>query len=452
MSLRNKTKKLISTIGLSGLALSMTLITGCSSDDDEGLLLNSRIEDGLVILGSDPVIDEAYKVQKKVTFETRNNVLKPVGADLPEDKNSVVSSKKPTSQFELERPYDGPGTLENSNSNFGMDYTDSSTFKSLLKENVNKVNKKLLSGLTFDDQGKISKTKISKQSLSSLMDSYAADFYKSASDQQLSMLYKYVSSALNGDAEDQASLADFYLDGYGNESYEQIAVSWYLLAANNGSTYSKYMVSILYQLGLGVEQDLSESVNWYKKASESKDSADAKVKIARKYMHPTSLITDSKQAFVWMESAANQGSIEGQYLLGDMYINGIGVDKSDLNAITWLGKAAEKNSPYAQYSLGVMYYNGQGTEQNLQEAQKWIEKAALQGYSEAQYLLGRMYQQGFGIEKNLPKAYAWWKMIPDDNIVADNFDQKLGNLISSMLPKERAEAEQLAIEYKKKLG
>lgn len=422
-------------IGLSTLFL---LTSGCSSEE-KALFLNTRVEDGVVILGSDPVIDDAYKVQKDVKFIAKDNILKPV---------ELANAKAGADSLELDRPY----STNSSNMALGGGVSDSSTYKSKLRTKVDKLNSELLTGLNFDDNGEVDKTKISKKHLSKLVDSYSADMYENASDQELQALYSFVVAALSGKAEDQAKLADFYLDGFKKESHEQLAVSWYLMAANKGSTYSKYMISILYQLGVGLPQDLSESVNWYKKASEAKDSSAAKIQVAKRYLAPISLIHDVKQAYVWMESAANDGNSEAQYLLGDMYLQGRGVEKSELEAITWYGKAAEQNVAYAQYSLGVMYYNGQGTTQNLQEAYKWLENAGLQGHSEAQYLLGRMYEQGFGVEKSLPKAYAWWKLISKDNIVADNFEQKLGNLISSMVPAQRAEAEKLANEYKQKVG
>lgn len=412
--------------GFLKLAIIIGLIAGCSSDE-EAVLLNTRVEDGVVILGSDPVIDEAYKVQKEVQFISKDNLI--------QSKNAQTE--------QLDSPYKNKVSEVSNN--------DSSTYKSKLRDSIAALNVKLLSDLSFDAQGNIQNTKISKQYLQQLMDSYAADMYKKASAKELKRLYGYVVDALKGSAANQASLADFYLDGLNKDSYEQLAVSWYIISAHNGSTYSKYMLSILYQLGVGLPQDLSESEKWYKTASITKDSAEAKIRIAKRYLSPVSLIHDTKSAFSWMQAAANDGNSEAQYLLGDMYLQGKGIEKSEKDAITWYGKAADQNSAYAQYSLGVMYYNGQGTEQNLQEASKWLERAALQGHSEAQYLLGRMYEQGFGVERNLSKTYAWWKLISQDNIFVDNFDQKIGDLISAMSSNERAEAEKLASEYRTKV-
>jgi len=274
---------------------------------------------------------------------------------------------------------------------------------------------------------------------------------QSASEEQLKKLSKFVKYTLRKEPKYQADLADLYLEGINGESYEELAASWYLLAAKNNSAYAQYMLSIFFQQGLGLPQDLKQSVAWYKRASENKNSSKAKVRVAKRYLSPYSILHDEKQAALWMEAAAMQGNIQAQYLLGDMYIQGRGVTKSAINALAWYGKAAAQGSSYAQYSLGVMYYNGQGVAQNLQDAHKWLYYAANQGYTEAQYLLGRMYEQGFGVEKSLPKAYAWWQMIPKDNIMVDDFDRKMSGLIANMTPKEKLQADQLTKKYRKKV-
>lgn len=411
MSLNDNIKKGVQLI--SGILL-INLTAGCSYfQSEKAPFLNTRVENGVVILGSDPVIDDAAAVQKEVEIRTKNNLLQ-----------SAANSKK-----------------SNSNKN---------SQKEALKAKTNELNQYLLTKLNFTD-GDIKKSGITKKHLQDLMSLYALGIDRYASSNQLDYLSKYVVEAAGGSTKHQESIADFYLDGFNGESYEQLAASWYLIAAKSGAPYAQYMLSILYQLGLGLPQDLGQSVVWYKKASESKNSAIAKIRVARRYLYPTSIIHDPKQAFVWMQSAALQGDYEAQYLLADMYLQGKGVEKSEMEAINWYGKAAEQNSAYAQYSLGVMFYNGQGTEQNLLEAKKWLEFAAWQGHSEAQYLLSRMYQQGLGVEKSLPSAYAWLSLINNNEIVMDDYANKVSDLIAMMTPDEKIAANNLYKEYKSKV-
>jgi TPR repeat protein len=420
----------------------MLLNSTCSFNSDPQL--SSTVQDGLLVLGNDPVIDTVALEQKEVTVGLNNrNVLKPVEAD---DVEKTIDT-------ELEPPYKTQNTTNTTHSQITKaSDPKSSSFKADLRENLNVLNKNLLSRLKFDVSGKELNTKIQRDKLKILMDNYAVNVDKHANTEQLKNLADYVTGAINNKVRDQEQLADFYLDGLHGQSYEELAVSWYLLSAINKSAYAQYMLSILYQKGIGVEQDLTESVTWYKKASKNQSSGLAKLKIAKRYLLPYSSIHDEKQAALWMEAAASQGVVEGQYLLGDMYLQGRGVTASAVDAINWYGKAAASGSAYGQYSLGVMYYNGQGVSQNLQEANKWLTSAAIQGHNEAQYLLGRMYEQGFGVQKSLVHAYAWWKMIPEGNVVADDFDGKVSALISAMTPSELIKAKELNKNFQAKIG
>lgn len=407
-SLEKKKNRNITTI----ISFSLMLVSGCSYFGDEELpYLNTRVEEGMVILGSDPVIDNANNIQKDVKFVTRDNVLKPLETG-----------------------------IDNGFDNKKQAYFEGTTSDRVpLRTHLEEFNQNLLASMDFGKGP--NKANIGIGALGDLMNYYAMDMEKYATDQQLATLKNYAENALRGNLRDQEQLADFYLDGFNGQSYEELAVSWYILAANQGSAYAGYMLSILYQLGVGLPQDLGQSVTWYKRSSGSINNGDAKIKIAKRYLSPTSLINDSKQAFVWMESAAEQGEVEAQYLLADMYLSGKGVEVSPMNALTWYGKAAEQNSAYAQYSLGVMFYNGQGIEQNLLEAKKYLEYAAWQGHNEARFLLSRMYEQGFGVEKSLPKAYAWLQMIPRENIVMEGLDEWRANLIAVMTPDEKLQAQ-----------
>ncbi len=59
-----------------------------------------------------------------------------------------------------------------------------------------------------------------------------------------------------------------------------------------------------------------------------------------------------------------------------MYENGRGVPQDDAAAVSWYRKAADQGYATAQHSLGVMYMNGQGVPQDLVQAHKWFSLAA----------------------------------------------------------------------------
>ncbi len=126
------------------------------------------------------------------------------------------------------------------------------------------------------------------------------------------------------------------------------------------------------------------------------------------------------QSIEELSAKAEQGDAEAQYLLGEAYYFGQGVEE-DLEegvdrwtkAVDRWTKAAEQGHADAQYRLGEAYYFGQGVEQDPEEAVDWWTKAAEQGHAEAQYELGEAYHFGEGVEQDHAEAVRWWTKAAD---------------------------------------
>ena len=71
---------------------------------------------------------------------------------------------------------------------------------------------------------------------------------------------------------------------------------------------------------------------------------------------------------------------------------GEGVEKNSREAFKWIEKAAEQGNADGQSMLGWLYYRGEGVEQNSREAFKWYKKAAEQGKSVDQLSFEEMDQ------------------------------------------------------------
>ncbi len=108
--------------------------------------------------------------------------------------------------------------------------------------------------------------------------------------------------------------------------------------------------------------------------------------------------------------AAEKGYDKGQFDVGLMYADGVGVAKDSAKAVMWLCKAADQGFAQAQYSLGAMYANGEGIKQDYLRAADWYRKAAEQGLREAQYSLGFMYQAGQGLAQDRDQAAHWLEL------------------------------------------
>lgn len=147
------------------------------------------------------------------------------------------------------------------------------------------------------------------------------------------------------------------------------------------------------------------------------------------------------EAVSYFRKAASEGAPYAQFMLGECYFNGYGVDKNPLEAYKWYcqaeknncdearerivdfiidpdnlimdkseaieicGREAENGYKNAQYKLGLLF--SQLSEQEF--AFKWFKYAAEQGHPDAQYKLGDCYENAKGVGKDFTEAYYWYQ-------------------------------------------
>ena len=115
------------------------------------------------------------------------------------------------------------------------------------------------------------------------------------------------------------------------------------------------------------------------------------------------------QALAALRASAEAGDAEAQFILGGMYVTGVGVPQDAAEAVAWYRRAAEQGYARAQYNLGAMYDQGVGVPQDAAEAVAWYRRAAEQGDASAQSNLGAMYDQGVGVPQDAAEAVAWYR-------------------------------------------
>ncbi len=226
------------------------------------------------------------------------------------------------------------------------------------------------------------------------------------------------------------------------------AIQFYERAATLGDPYSQYMLSEFYRMGLGVEQNLKTSVDWFYRADNISDNARAKYQVAMHLSKGEGFPADEPRAFEWLMTAANQKNAQALVTLGDWYSLGVYVPKDYRQAHDWYKKAALQESSEAEYNLGLLYYNGQGVEQNMETAFSWFEKAAKAGVTPAQYQIAEMYYQGVGVQQNDVNAYAWWSLSTEQR--SQSTSHPLQKIIARMPAYEQEKALTLAQSYQEK--
>ncbi len=114
---------------------------------------------------------------------------------------------------------------------------------------------------------------------------------------------------------------------------------------------------------------------------------------------------DTAKAFSEFQKLANSGDVDAATMLGEMYLDGIGVEQNNKKAYYWIQKAANEGDKEAEYLLGFMYENGIEVKTNISQAVSWYEKAANKGDIMAMYNLAFIYKNGAsGVKQDMQKA------------------------------------------------
>lgn len=117
-----------------------------------------------------------------------------------------------------------------------------------------------------------------------------------------------------------------------------------------------------------------------------------------------------------------------QYLLGNQYYSGYGVEQSLTKAIEWYTKSVEQGNevartcllllqleecalaedPEAQYQLGDKYYNGEGLPQSYELAFYWYLRSAAHSHHWGQFNVAKCYEHGHGVFQSWEQAKEWY--------------------------------------------
>ena len=195
---------------------------------------------------------------------------------------------------------------------------------------------------------------------------------------------------------------------YNEGDYETALNEWRPLA-ERGNTTAQTNLGLMYEHGLGVEQNDAEAVRWYLLAAEQ-GNARAQNNLGRMYVNGPAFPQYYAEAARWYRLAAEQGIADAQYNLGVLYEYGQGVPQNYAEAARWYRLAAEQGYANAQFNIGVLYEYGQGVPQNFAEAAHWWRLAAEQGDADAQTNLGIMYQNGQGVPQNFAEAVRLFRL------------------------------------------
>jgi hypothetical protein len=142
-------------------------------------------------------------------------------------------------------------------------------------------------------------------------------------------------------------------------------------------------------------------------AAANEGDVDSQLDLAEMYYGGEGLKKDYAEALKWYRKAADKRDSLAQFWMGRLYERGEGVPMDSRAAVNWYRQSADQNLAMAQYALAVALYNGTGIEKNQAQAAHWFRRAALQGDADAQYNLSLQYKYGIGVEKDEKQALEW---------------------------------------------
>ncbi len=157
---------------------------------------------------------------------------------------------------------------------------------------------------------------------------------------------------------------------------------------------------------------------------------------------------DYKLALQEWTPLAEQGHANAQYLIGEMYHEGVGVPQDNAAAAMWILRAAEQGHGDAQYLIGQMYHGGLGVPLDYAEAALWYRRAGEQGNPGCQFILGFLYSTGQGVPKDFVQAHFWFSVSAAQGSDASRKSRE--RVAKKMTPAQIAEAQRLAREWMEK--
>ncbi|CAI2161739.1 17054_t:CDS:2 [Funneliformis geosporum] len=115
---------------------------------------------------------------------------------------------------------------------------------------------------------------------------------------------------------------------------------WYHEAANDDNKVALYHLGEFYELGKGVDKNLTRALEFYK-ASANKGYLDAQYKMGYFYDHGIVVDVDKVMASDLYQITADEGNSDAQIALAHKYEQGDGVELNINNAIYWYMRALD---------------------------------------------------------------------------------------------------------------
>lgn len=218
-----------------------------------------------------------------------------------------------------------------------------------------------------------------------------------------------------------------YYHGMGAPFDRREAVAKLLIAADAGDVLCRARLAYLSCIGdeiAGIPQDREAGLAALSEVLEGlqvevgREEPDAMLLLGNLLVDGLGVEKDDHRAVELYYRASELGFAPAANALGQCFSFAVGVQLDAVRAVGCYRRAAEAGFAPAQFHLGVCYFDGNGIRPDKPEAAKWYAAAAEQGYAPAQFTLGRHYSQIMnGVENDLEKGIMWLTRAAEQGLV-----------------------------------
>lgn len=207
-----------------------------------------------------------------------------------------------------------------------------------------------------------------------------------------------------GETGSQYSMGKSYYFGKGVPQDYEKAFAYYQKVAEKNPDWVAFEMGFFYLTGRGTRKDEKKAHEWFSRKKALYDL----IQMGEIYREGILVEKELKKAFQYYSKAVEAGNPNGYFYLGRAYATGEGVSQNGKKALEWYGKSV-KAGLAGRESIGDMYFYGQGVPKDYEKAIFWYSQEAQRGNARVQVKLGDLYWNGVEIPQNDQKAVRYYQ-------------------------------------------
>ncbi len=211
--------------------------------------------------------------------------------------------------------------------------------------------------------------------------------------------------ALKGNINAMLAVADVYRQ----QKQTNKAIRWYRKAAVKGNIEAADALRDIYQNNPKKKLNLDKAIKWYKVAN-GKNHKQGREALGVLYFAKK----DYEKSFDMLKYLPNDSTDKvALYVKSQLYLNGLGTEKSQSKGLLFSKKAAYAGHAKACFDMGNRYIRGNGVPKSYRDAFVMYQCA---DNPKADFYLGMMYEKGLGVKKSKEEAIDHYERAARDGV------------------------------------